>query len=717
MAMRRFWRGLLAMAAMLLGPHILHAQPYAAPDHPPYPAWVVEGVVATITNPRAAPLAERLLAMSRSGEFYGDVALDPADLLRRTPPARAEAVASTLTARIVTLSGPALAPAADVALILSDQAPARQRVIARREAITSALAARATSRDPAVQLGVAQAAVSIADPEARVLIDAMIEHLPMVAPPALGPWAVTLTRLANAPRRGKAAEALLARLRKGDLMDNPDGALRGLLWALTELTSDATAAAVDLLLPHLASPDVQVRRTVVEMLDWLGRGAGPPPWPRPCPLLPLLDDEAVRTEVLIALDHCVGRTIPERDDALQRLLSLLARVEGDDAALVMLVAYQMAHHDPAVQLELFDRMLARAPAGSPEFHVALLDIVERDQRRLATTPPGAGTLLLQMLDRAENLPALDSALRTLLPFDPVALDRFQDRIPALLRHPDGSVRAACASLLQDLPWRDGAWRDDIVAAMLAMIDDPHAPAMGWAEKVLRRRAQLDATLDEMLLQRLEQPQGRRIGRYASRLRPAADRNPSLHPRIAAAFIARIADPAEPDWSYAASQFVALRLPEAVPRRQAAAALAARLRAGSDPADRFGAEPLLELAQEDAALRPLAIDAVMARWAGWDDSHGTLAVAVGQLAAAEPAGRPDVVAALLDRLHRSEVEAGMAGPLVGLLLQPNPVPVAQVLARPPLAVQGGDPVLSEALAMVLTGGRMTEAERARLRLGR
>jgi len=56
-------------------------------------------------------------------------------------------------------------------------------------------------------------------------------------------------------------------------------------------------------------------------------------------------------------------------------------------------------------------------------------------------------------------------------------------------------------------------------------------------------------------------------------------------------------------------------------------------------------------------------------------------------------------------------------LVGLLLQPNPVPVAQVLARPPLAVQGGDPVLSEALAMVLTGGRMTEAERARLRLGR
>ena len=500
-------------------------------------------------------------------------------------------------------------------------------------------------------------------------------------------------------------------------MDNPDGALRGLLWALTELTSDATAAAVDLLLPHLASPDVQVRGTVVEMLDWLGRGAGPPPWPRPCPLLPLLDDEAVRTEVLIAVDHCGGRTIPERDDALQRLLSLLARVEGDDAELVMLVAYQMAHHDPAVQLELFDRMLARAPAGSPEFHVALLDIVERDQRRLATTPPGAGTLLLQMLDRAENLPALDSALRTLLPFDPVALDRFQDRIPALLRHPDGSVRAACASLLQDLPWRDGAWRDDIVAAMLAMIDDPHAPAMGWAEKVLRRRAQLDATLDEMLLQRLEQPQGRRIGRYASRLRPAADRNPSLHPRIAAAFIARIADPAEPDWSYAASQFVALRLPEAAPRRQAAAALAARLRAGSDPADRFGAEPLLELAQEDAALRPLAIDAVMARWAGWDDSHGTLAVAVGQLAAAEPAGRPDVVAALLDRLHRSEVEAGMAGPLVGLLLQPNPVPVAQVLARPPLAVQGGDPVLSEALAMVLTGGRMTEAERARLRLGR
>jgi len=453
------------------------------------------------------------------------------------------------------------------------------------------------------------------------------------------------------------------------------------------------------------------------MLDWLGRGAGPPPWPRPCPLLPLLDDEAVRTEVLIAVDHCGGRTIPERDDALQRLLSLLARVEGDDAELVMLVAYQMAHHDPAVQLELFDRMLARAPAGSPEFHVALLDIVERDQRRLATTPPGAGTLLLQMLDRAENLPALDSALRTLLPFDPVALDRFQDRIPALLRHPDGSVRAACASLLQDLPWRDGAWRDDIVAAMLAMIDDPHAPAMGWAEKVLRRRAQLDATLDEMLLQRLEQPQGRRIGRYASRLRPAADRNPSLHPRIAAAFIARIADPAEPDWSYAASQFVALRLPEAAPRRQAAAALAARLRAGSDPADRFGAEPLLELAQEDAALRPLAIDAVMARWAGWDDSHGTLAVAVGQLAAAEPAGRPDVVAALLDRLHRSEVEAGMAGPLVGLLLQPNPVPVAQVLARPPLAVQGGDPVLSEALAMVLTGGRMTKAERARLRLGR
>ncbi len=93
------------------------------------------------------------------------------------------------------------------------------------------------------------------------------------------------------------------------------------------------------------------------------------------------------------------------------------------------------------------------------------------------------------------------------------------------------------------------------------------------------------------------------------------------------------------------------------------------------------------------------------------------MAVGRLAAAEPAGRPDVVAALLDRLHRSEVEAGMAGPLVGLLLQPNPVPVAQVLARPPLAVQGGDPVLSEALAMVLTGGRMTEAERARLRLGR
>lgn len=716
MAMRRFWRGILMMAAVLLGPDAGHAQPYRAPDHPPYPAWVVDGVVATITNPHTAPLAERLLAMSRTGEFYGDVALDPADLLLRTPPARAHAVANTLTARIATLGGPALAPAADVALALSRQAPARHQAIIR------ALAALATSRDPEVQWSVALVAVSIAAPEARVLIDAMIERLPMVAPPALGQWAKTLTRLANDPRRGKAAEALLARLRKGDLMTNPDRALRSLLWALYELTYDAPehrAAAIDLLLPHIANPDVQVRRTVVEMLDWLPSRTEPTVWPRPCPLLALLDDEAVRTEVLMALDNCVDRSIPERDDALQRLLSLLERVEGDDAELAMLVAYQMAHHAPGAQQQLFGRMLARAPAASPEFHVALLDIVGRDKQRLAATPPSAGTLLLRMLDQPESLPALDSALRSILPLDPAALDRFQDRIPTLLRHPEGSVRAACASLLQDLPWRDGPWRDDIIARMLAMIDDPHAPAMGWADQVLRRSAQLDTTLDEMLLQRLEQPLGRRIGRYASRLRPAVERNPSLRPRVAAAFIARIADPAEPDWSFAASHFVALRLPDAAPRRQAAAVLAARLQAGSDPADRFGAEALLELAQEDAALRPLAIDAVMARWAGWDDPHGTLAVAVGQLAATEPSGRPDVVAALLDRLHRSEVEAGMAGPLVGLLLQPKPVTVANMLAQPPLAVQGGDAVLSEALAVVLTGGRMTDSERARLRqrLGR
>lgn len=712
MAMRRFWRGILMMAAVLLGPDAGHAQPYRAPDHPPYPAWVVDGVVATITNPRAAPLAERLLAMSRTGEFYGDVALDPADLLLRTPPARAHAVANTLTARIATLGGPALAPAADVALALSRQAPARHQALIRT------LAALATSRDPEVQWSVALVAVSIADPEARMLIDAMIEHLPTVAPPALWQWARTLSRLSNDPRRGKAAEALLARLRKGDLMANPDEALRGLSWALNELTEDAPeyrAAAMRLLLPRLASPDPAVRKAVVEMLGWFPARSGPAAWPTPCPLLPLLDDPILRGEVLRNLEHCIGNDASARADLVERLLSLLATAGTEEIASVYLAAFDLTADDPERRQRVVEQVLSRLPNESSAFRVAASGSIGHAGTRLHAAWPGAGETLLGMLDDPQVLPDIDQALRGLLPLDAPAMDRFLDRVPAFLQHPEGRVRSSVVSLMQGFPWRDGPWREVVIERMLALMDDPYQPAMGWANQVLRRRASLDARLDEMLMQRMEQPQGRRVGQIAFTLRIFAERNPIHRGRIAAAFVSRLSDPDEPDWIIFANELAELQGVDHDQRRIAVTALATRVRGGSSPSELEGATALATLAQHDAALRPLAIETIMARWAGWDDPYGNLAVAVGQLAAAEPTRRPDVVAALLDRLHRSTVETGMAGPLVGLLLQPKPLTVTDVLAQPPLAVQRGDPVLSEALAVVLTGGRMTDAERAKLRL--